>query len=204
MGFYSKVVFPRLLDVVMSDQELATYRQELLADVRGKVLEIGFGTGLNLPYYPDNIEKITTIDANSGMNKLAQKRIQASSLKVEHRVLNGESLPMENNSFDSVVSTWTLCSIVNIDKALKEIYRVLKPGGNFFFIEHGLSNKEEVQVWQNRLNPLQKIIADGCNLNRNIKLSVEKHFDKVQVEEFLEKNSPEFAGYTYKGVATKK
>ncbi len=204
MGFYSKVVFPRLLDVVMSDQELATYRQELLADVRGKVLEIGFGTGLNLPYYPDNIEKITTIDANSGMNKLAQKRIQASSLKVEHRVLNGESLPMENNSFDSVVSTWTLCSIVNIDKALKEIYRVLKPGGNFFFIEHGLSNKEEVQVWQNRLNPLQKIIADGCNLNRNIKLSVEKHFDKVQVEEFLEKNSPECAGYTYKGVATKK
>ncbi len=203
MGLYSKVIFPRLLDVVMSGQELATYRQELLADVQGKVLEIGFGTGLNLPYYSDKVEKITTIDANSGMNKLARKRIQASPLKVEHYVLNGESLPMENNTFDSIVSTWTLCSIVNIDKALKEIYRVLKPGGRFFFIEHGLSNQPQVQVWQNRLNPLQKIVGDGCNLNRNIKLLVENHFDAVQVEEFLEKSSPEIAGYTYKGIAKK-
>lgn len=203
MGFYSKVIFPRLLDVVMSGEEIATHRQEVLANVQGEVLEIGFGTGLNLPYYPEKIGKITTIDINPTMGKLAQKRIAVSPLQVEHYVLNGEALPMGNNTFDSVVSTWTLCSIANIEKALEEIYRVLKPGGKFFFIEHGLSNKPEVQVWQNRLNPLQKIIGDGCNINRNIKLLVESYFDDIQVKEFLEKNAPEVVGYTYQGVATK-
>lgn len=203
MGFYSRVILPRLLDWTMSDPAFSQYRQKVLANVEGEVLEIGFGTGLNLSYYPHYIEKVTTVDPNSGMNKLAQKRIQASKIQVENRILNSENLPMADSTFDSVVSTWTLCSIPRVEKALQEIYRVLKPGGKFFFVEHGLSDKPNIQVWQNRLTPLQKIIADGCHLNRNIQGLVEQQFDSVSLEKFDIENFPKLASYTYMGVATK-
>jgi len=204
MGFYSTIVLPRLLDRVMSNPEMAKYRQILLKDVEGDVLEIGFGTGLNLAYYPHHIDKITTVDPNPGMNKLAEKRIQISEIGVENHVLNGERLPMESNSFDSVISTWTLCSIAQVNQALQEIHRVLKPGGKFFFIEHGLSDDPKIQTWQNRLNPLQKIIGDGCNLNRNIQALVEQHFETVTLERFEMESLPRVGSYTYKGVAVKR
>ncbi len=203
MGFYSQVILPRLLDWTMSDPAFAQYRQAVLANVDGDVLEIGFGTGLNLAYYPHHIEKITTIDANSGMNKLAQNRIQASSINVEHQVINGECLPMSDYSFDSVVSTWTLCSIAKVNQAIAEIYRVLKPGGKFFFLEHGLSDDPTIQVWQNRLTPLQKVIADGCHFNRNIQALIEQQFESVTLEKFMIENLPKIASYTYQGIATK-
>ena len=204
MGFYSTIVLPRLLDRVMSNPEMAKYRQILLKDVERDVLEIGFGTGLNLAYYPHHIDKITTVDPNPGMNKLAEKRIQTSEIGVENHVLNGERLPMESNSFDSVISTWTLCSIAQVNQALQEIHRVLKPGGKFFFIEHGLSDDPKIQTWQNRLNPLQKIIGDGCNLNRNIQALVEQHFETVTLERFEMESLPRVGSYTYKGVAVKR
>lgn len=203
MGFYSRRILPYLLDWSMSDQSLIKYRQDVLASVQGEVLEIGFGTGLNLSYYPEDLDKIIAIDANPGVNALVQKRIQASSITVDYRVLNGENLPMADNTFDSVVSTWTLCSIANVKQALKEIYRVLKPGGQFFFVEHGLSNEPKVQVWQNRLTPLQKIIADGCHLNRNVRQLVENQFNSVILEESYADKIPKIMGYLYKGVATK-
>lgn len=203
MGFYSRVILPRLLDWAMSDPAFSQYRQQVLANVEGEILEIGFGTGLNLSYYPHHIEKITTIDPNSGMNKLAQKRIQASKINVENRILNSESLPMADSTFDSVVSTWTLCSIAQVEKALQEIYRVLKPGGKFFFVEHGLSDQPQIQVWQNRLTPLQKVIADGCHLNRNIQGLVEQQFQEITLEKFDIENFPKVGSYTYMGVATK-
>jgi ubiquinone/menaquinone biosynthesis C-methylase UbiE len=187
----------------MSDASLSHYRQEVLAQVSGETLEIGFGTGLNLPYYQKHIQKLTTVDANPGMNALALKRIQASDVTVEHHVLNGENLPFADQSFDSVVSTWTLCSIANVKQALQQIYRVLKPGGQFFFIEHGLSDNPKVEVWQNRLTPVQKVIADGCHLNRDIKGLIESQFSQVRVEQFQEKNLPAIMGYLYKGVAVK-
>ncbi len=203
MNLYSQFILPRLLDWSMSDASLSHYRQEVLAQVSGETLEIGFGTGLNLPYYPQNIQKLTTVDANSGMNALALKRIQASDVTVEHHVLNGENLPFVDQSFDSVVSTWTLCSIANVKQALQQIYRVLKPGGQFFFIEHGLSDNPKVEVWQNRLTPVQKVIADGCHLNRDIKRLIESQFSQVRVEQFQEKNLPAIMGYLYKRVAVK-
>lgn len=203
MGFYSQVIFPRLLDWTMSDPNLAKYREEVLSDVSGEVLEIGFGTGLNLLYYPKNLDKITTIDINSGMNSLAEKRLNQVNIVVDNKVLNGENLPMPENSFDSVVSTWTLCSIANVDKALTEIHRVLKPGGKFFFVEHGLSNEKKIRIWQHRLTPLQKIIGDGCHLNRNIKKLVENHFNSVTLEQFYAPAMPKVFGYFYKGIATK-
>ncbi|MGK7902990.1 MAG: class I SAM-dependent methyltransferase [Hormoscilla sp.] len=203
MGFYSQVIFPRVLDWVMSDSVLTQYRQQVLSEVSGEVLEIGFGTGLNLPYYPETLQKLTAIDPNSGMNALARKRIESSRIIVANRVLNGENLPMDDNSFDSVVSTWTLCSIAKVELALQEIHRVLKPGGKFFFIEHGLSDDPKVQVWQHRLTPLQKIIADGCHLDRNMKKLVENQFEVLKLEEFYMEETPKFAGYMYKGIATK-
>lgn len=187
----------------MSDRSLAQYRENVLANVTGNILEIGFGTGLNLSYYPDEIRQIVAIDANPGISKLAEKRIKQSSITVDHRILNGETLPMPDQTFDSVVSTWTLCSIANVKQALQEIYRVLKPGGRFFFVEHGLSNEPKVQVWQNRLNPVQKVIGDGCNLNRNIRELVEHQFDSVAIEEFYADKTPKILGYLYQGTAIK-
>jgi ubiquinone/menaquinone biosynthesis C-methylase UbiE len=203
MGFYSQVIFPHLLDWSMAGPDMAKYRQEVLAQVQGEVLEIGFGTGLNLPYYPKQIQKITTVDVNPGVNQLAQKRIQESSIAVDNRVLNGEQLPMADNTFDSVVSTWTLCSIAKVDQAIQEIYRVLKPGGRFFFIEHGLSEDPGVQIWQHRLNPIQKVIGDGCHLDRDIQALIKKQFQDVKIEQFDMENAPKTYGHLYQGVATK-
>ena len=203
MGFYSQKIFPYLLDWSLSDSTFNQYRQEVLAEVEGEVLEIGFGTGLNLSFYPDEIYKLITVDNNPGVHKLAQKRIEKSTITVDHRILSGENLPMLDNTFDSVVSTWTLCSIEKVEQAVKEIHRVLKKDGKFFFIEHGLSNEPSVQTWQNRLTPIQKIIADGCHLNRNICSLVEQQFHQVDLEEFYVEKTPKFIGYMYKGVGIK-
>ncbi|HEY9804026.1 MAG TPA: class I SAM-dependent methyltransferase [Leptolyngbyaceae cyanobacterium] len=204
MGIYSQIIFPRLLDWSLSDPLLAKYRQELLQQVTGEVLEIGFGTGLNLAYYPDHIHKITTIDVNPGMNALAQKRIDASGIIVEQLLLSGENLPMADNTFDSVVSTWTLCSIANVEQAIKEVYRVLKPSGKFFFLEHGLSDKPNVQIWQNRLTPMQKVIGDGCHLNRNIQKLIEQSFDDIKIKRFTPEKLPDLMAHMYMGCATKR
>ena len=203
MGFYSNLIIPYCIDFAMSGESLEQYRQKLLEDVSGEVLEIGFGTGLNLPHYPDKIKKITTIDPNPGMQKKARSRIAASKIDVDSRVLNGESLPMADASFDSVVCTWTLCSIPQADRAISEVYRLLKPGGKFFFIEHGLSKDSAIETWQNILTPIQKIIADGCHLNRNIQHLVKQKFPNVTVEQFYDPSLPKVIGYMYRGIATK-
>ncbi|MCY7322645.1 MAG: class I SAM-dependent methyltransferase, partial [Phormidesmis sp. CAN_BIN36] len=137
MNPYYQFLLPRLLDWSMSDEPFSHYRSNLLSQVTGDTLEIGFGTGLNLSYYPADLKALTAIDANPGMNVLAERRIRASKIAVDHQVLNGESLPIADNRFDSVVSTWTLCSIAKVEQALREVHRVLKPGGRFFFVEHG-------------------------------------------------------------------
>ena len=203
MGLYSNLIFPYCIDFTMSGSDLSEYRQQLLADVSGNVLEIGFGTGLNLPYYPDKINKITTIDPNPGMRRRARSRIETSGITVDYKVLNGESIPMADAEFDSVVCTWTLCSIQRVDKAIAEVYRLLKPEGKFFFIEHGLSRDNSIQVWQNRLTPVQKIIADGCHLNREIDAIVKRKFVNVTIEQFYAPKLPKVIGYMYRGVAIK-
>ncbi|MFE4106767.1 class I SAM-dependent methyltransferase [Almyronema epifaneia] len=203
MGFYSRVIFPRLLDWSMSGEAFAMHRQALLKEVTGNVLEIGFGTGLNLAYYPDAVQQLTIVDPNPGVNAIAQKRIQASSKQVQSYRVSGESLPMADETFDSVVSTWTLCSIPQVDQALAEVARVLKPGGRFFFVEHGLSPEGGVQAWQNRLTPVQKVIADGCHLNRPIQALVEQHLKILKLDTFYEPGFPKVASYFYQGVAEK-
>jgi ubiquinone/menaquinone biosynthesis C-methylase UbiE len=126
---------------------MAKLRSEALADVGGEVLEIGFGTGLNLGHYPEHVRRITTVDPNPGMGTLARRRVAESGIEVDRRVLSGEELPFEHESFDCVVSTWTLCSIPEVGRALAEVHRVLRPGGRFIFLEHGLSQAPRVQKW---------------------------------------------------------
>ena len=203
MGIYSRLIFPRLLELSMSSESMTAYRQALLSEVSGDVLEIGFGTGLNLPHYPETVTSLTTVDPNEGMSAIAQKRIDASPIPVKTKQLSGENLPMPDASFDNVVCTWTLCSIPNVERALREAYRILKPGGKFYFIEHGLSNEPGIQTWQNRITPVQKIVADGCHLNRKMSELVNNVFDNVAVEEFYAPDLPKVMGYFYRGVAAK-
>ena len=179
-------------------------RKNILKNVSGEVLEIGFGTGLNLPLYPPSVTKLTIIDKNPGMNKQAQERISASKIEVDNKVLNGEELPFENESFDSVVSTFTLCSIKDIDKSLKEFYRVLKPNGKYFFQEHGLANDSKIRKWQKRLNPVQKIRADGCNLNRDIKSLIENNgFSITEMKNYFLEKGLKTHTFMYEGIACK-
>jgi len=204
MNLYSQVIFPRILDWTMSSSSLVKYRQQVLAGIEGDVLEIGFGTGLNLPYYPNAVRKLAVVDPNPGANRLAQRRIAASGIEVEVHQLSGEALPMADRRFDCAVSTWTLCSIPKVEQALQEIRRVLKPGGCFRFVEHGLSPDPKVRQWQHRLNPLQKMIGDGCNLNRDMAaLVAEAGFEIVELEQLYLENTPQFLGYLYRGAAVK-
>ena len=135
MGFYSEVIFPRPCDLLMDRPFVAKHRQRLLATAYGDVLEIGFGTGLNLHHYPAQVRKITTVDPNAGMHRLAQKRIRRSKIEVDQRILSGERLPFEDDLFDCAVSTFTLCSIEDVGQALSEMYRVLSPGGKLLIFD---------------------------------------------------------------------
>jgi ubiquinone/menaquinone biosynthesis C-methylase UbiE len=204
VGFYSKVIFPRLCDLCLNNRAVASHRRELLAQTHGEVLEIGFGTGLNLACYPASLRKITTVDPNPGMHRLAHKRLRQSEIDVDHRVLGGEGLPFEDCSFDCVVSTFTLCSIAQVHKALEQVYRVLKPGGRLLLLEHGLSPEPKVQKWQRRLNWLQMRLADGCHLDRNMKaLVAAQPFSSAEIEEFYLEDAPKTHGYLYRGVIRK-
>jgi ubiquinone/menaquinone biosynthesis C-methylase UbiE len=204
VGFYSRAIFPRLCDFLLNKPLVARLRQELLAAAYGDVLEIGFGTGLNLPHYPERVRKITTVDPNEGMHRLARKRLRESGIEVDQRLLSGEQLPFADNGFDCAVSTFTLCSIENVSQAVGEVYRVLKPGGRFLFLEHGLSPEPRVKKWQHRLNWLQMHLADGCHLDRNMKeLVATQPFSSVEVEAFYVEKMPKTHGYVYRGVASK-
>lgn len=204
MGWYSRIVFPRLCDFLLNKPFVARERRELLALAHEDVLEIGFGTGLNLACYPPQVRNITAIDPNSGMQRLAQKRIKESGVTVDHQVQRGERLSFPDASFDCAVSTFTLCSIEHVGQALREIHRVLKPGGRFLFLEHGLSPEPGVQKWQRRLNWLELHLADGCHLDRNIHaLVAAEPFASVEVKEFYLEKLPATHGYLYRGVATK-
>ncbi|ASC73173.1 Ubiquinone/menaquinone biosynthesis C-methyltransferase UbiE [Halomicronema hongdechloris C2206] len=203
MGLYGEIIFPRLLDWTMAGELFATYRRQVLAQAQGKVLEIGFGTGLNLAYYPEAVTHLTVIEPNRGAGAIARKRLAQSPLPVDSHPIGGEHLPMADASFDTVVSTWTLCSIAAVEQALREVYRVLKPEGRFLFIEHGQSPDPGVRRWQTRLTPVQKIIADGCHLNRPIGKLVAEVFPQVSLQEFYGNGWPQIAGYLYQGQATK-
>jgi ubiquinone/menaquinone biosynthesis C-methylase UbiE len=204
MSWYSRVIFPRICDLALRNPEVTPLRRELLAHSTGEILEIGFGTGLNLPNYPPQIRKLTVVDPNSGMHRLAKKRIEQTGFQVDQRVLRSEQVPFQDNAFDCVVSTFTLCSVADVAQTLQEVFRVLKPGGTFLFLEHGLSPDANVQKWQRRLNSLQMRIADGCRLDRNIREIVRAQpFASVESDEFYLQKGPKALGYLYRGIGKK-
>ena len=204
MGFYSKHIFPRFYDYLMDKPFWAKYRQAQLASVEGEILEIGVGTGLNLPHYPPHVRKITTADPNPGMNKWLQRRISETEIEVDKQMISSEALPFDEGAFDCVVSTITLCSIPNVKQAMSELFRVLKPEGRILFLEHGISPDSRVAQRQRRLNWLQRMFADGCTLTLDVpKLIATQPFSSVEIDNFCMEETPKTHGYMYRGVATK-
>jgi len=204
MGFYSKYLFPLFVDWVLGQPQITELRRSLLAEVKGRVLEIGFGTGLNLACYPSAIREITVVDPNPGMQRRARRRLDSSEVRVHPHLLKGESLPFPDSSFESIVTTFTLCSIGDPSQALAEIRRVLKGDGRFFLLEHGLSPEDAVQRWQRRLTPLQRKLGDGCHLDREMEsLVTEAGFEFKSLKMFYHPSFPKIAGYFYQGIAAK-
>ena len=204
MGLYSKVIFPCFYDCLMDKPHWAKYRQEQLVSVDGEILEIGVGTGLNLPHYPEHIRRITTADPNPGMNKKLQRRIDQTGIEVDKQIISSESLPFDEGSFDCVVTTITLCSIPDVAQAMSELFRVLKPGGRILFLEHGVSPDVKVARWQRRLNWAQRLLGDGCILTLDVpELLSTLPFSTVEIDNFYMEDTPRTHGYMYRGVATK-
>src|ERR1043165_95561 len=166
MGFYDKWVLPRFLNLSCGTKEVGEERKKALAGVSGSVLEVGFGSGLNLPFYPDGVRRVVAVDPSREGAKLARKRIEAARFPVEYLPVGGEAISAPDHSFDCVVSTFTLCTIPDPGAALEQMRRVLKPGGKLFFAEHGLAIDPKVQRWQHRLNRIQNFVCGGCNMNR--------------------------------------
>jgi len=202
MGFYADQVFPRLMDWTLGARRFQEYRQQVLAQVGGTVLEIGFGTGLNLPHYPKTVSSLTALEPAILLPHTVTRRLSEGSLMVEIVRVSAEAMPFEAGRFDWVVSTWTLCTIPDAVAALREVRRVLKPGGRFVFLEHGRSDDARVAKWQDLLNPLQRIIACGCNLNRPIGALIAEGGLKVKrLDRFRLPYVPRIAGEMYRGVA---
>jgi ubiquinone/menaquinone biosynthesis C-methylase UbiE len=167
VGFYREHVLPRLVDRACGTGELRRWRRQVTAGLSGTVVEIGFGSGLNLPAYPAEVERVYAVEPALTARRLAEERIAESSVQVEHIALRGEQIPLEDGSCDGGLSTFTLCTIPGVEEALAEVRRVLRPGGRFHFLEHGLSPDPSVATWQRRLEPVQKRLADGCHLTRD-------------------------------------
>ncbi len=184
MGLYDKYVMPRFINFACGSNPILKQREKVVPHAEGRVLEIGIGPGINLPYYnKDKIEKFWGLEPAEEMRTLAQPRIEEAGFDVEWLGLRGEEIPLDDNSVDTIVMTYTLCTIPDTSTALEQMRRVLKPGGRMLFSEHGKAPDEAVRKWQDRINPLWKTLAGGCNLNRGIaKLVGEGGFQSGDVQ----------------------
>lgn len=204
MGFYRHHVFPRLLDLAMASPALREPRRRTLVPARGRILELGFGTGRNLAHYPPSVERIEAIDPDLELDRLSLPRIRHARIAVDFHHLDAAHLPFAEASFDTVVSTMTLCTIPDVSHALGEVRRVLRPGGQFLFLEHGQAPDPRVARLQDRLTPRWRTFAGGCHLNRPIpKLVAESGLRPGPVTSYYMKRTPRFVGYMTEGIARK-
>ena len=203
MGWYSDRVLPRIIDTAMRSPDFGPVRARVAGGLDGEVLEIGFGSGHNIPHYPPGLTRVLAVDPAALGQKLAAKRLSQSPVRVEFAGLDAGSLPAEDGSVDHVLSTWTLCTVPDPGQVLAEIVRVLRPGGSLCFAEHGLSPDAKVAGRQRRFTPVQRVVFGGCHLDRPIdQLIGDSGLVMAKLDTYY-LPGPKSVGYTFEGVATK-
>ncbi len=203
MNLYEEYILPYMINKACSAKPVQEQREKVVPLAEGRVLEIGMGTGLNLPFYDSSkVEFIWGLEPSGVMRKKAKKNLEASSLEVKWLDLPGEQIPLDDNSVDTVLLTYTLCSIPDWLAALQQMRRVLKPGGRLVFSEHGAAPDESIRKWQDRITPLWKKISGGCHLNRPIALYLEEAgFNIKSLETEYTRNTFRIIGFNYRGIA---
>jgi ubiquinone/menaquinone biosynthesis C-methylase UbiE len=205
MSFYEDRVLPHIIDKACSMGQVMKLRSQLVPRARGRVLEVGMGSAINMQFYnPEQVDKVYGLEPSEGMRRKAQHNLAKSAIAVEWLDLPGEQIPLDDNSIDTVLLTFTLCTIPDWSAALWQMRRVLKPNGELLFLEHGESPDEGTQKWQHRITPGWKKLAGGCHLNRNI-ADLIRHagFEILELENLYIPKAPKIAGYIYKGLARK-
>jgi ubiquinone/menaquinone biosynthesis C-methylase UbiE len=201
MGFYDDVILPRVIDKLLSTRPILKARERIVQGLSGEVLELGFGSGLNLPYMPNTVTTLHAVDPSGTARKLAKARLDASPVHVEFSGLDGQSLQLPDASVDAVLTTFTLCTIPDLPRALSEARRVLRPGGKLHFLEHGRSPEINVARWQDRITPVYRPFAGGCHLNREISASLrEAGFVITSIDNYYLRG-PKVGTYLYEGRA---
>ena len=183
MGFYSDIILPRLCDFAMRNKQLVPFRERVIGAAEGRVLEIGVGSGMNLPFYRPPVREILALEPAPQLVTMARSASRATSMPVRFLEASAEAIPLDKYSVDTIVTTWTLCSIPQAATALADMRRVLRPGGKLLFVEHGLAPDEGVRRWQDRLTPVWRCISGGCHLNRPIRSMIEGagfHLDRIE------------------------
>jgi ubiquinone/menaquinone biosynthesis C-methylase UbiE len=202
MGIYGEHVLPRIINVACGLKNGDPLRRRVCDGLEGEVVELGFGSGLNVPFYPEAVTRVAAVEPADVGWKLAEKRLSASSIPVERSGLDGQSLPFADDSFDTALSTWTLCTIPDVAAALSELRRVLRPGGTLRFVEHGLAPDEGVRRWQHRLEPMQKRLFGGCHLTRPVvDMLTTAGFTITELDVFYEEGTPKPMGADSLGAA---
>ena len=206
MSLYDKYVLPKFLNCACGSNPVARQRQKVVPLVEGKVLEIGIGSGLNLPFYDkSNIDELWGLDPSEELSDMARKVADSENIEVNFISSCAEEIPLPDKYFDSVLITYTMCTIPEVARANKEIKRVLKRGGKLIFCEHGEAPDENIRKWQKRINPFWGKLAGGCNINRKIPLLIQNAgFEIVELEEMYLPKTPKIAGYNYWGYAVEK
>jgi ubiquinone/menaquinone biosynthesis C-methylase UbiE len=204
MGLYRRYVGPRLIALACGQSQISELRRQIIPQARGVVLEIGIGPGFNLAHYdPDKVTKVIGVDPEHAFADLAQKQVNASPVPVEIVTAPGERIPLADDTADTAVLTYTLCSVQDPLAVLREIRRVLKPGGRLLFLEHGRSDDAPVAAWQDRLNPFWNLISCGCQINRDTREFLRSAgFAIDDVDHFYLPGAPKILGFHCRGVAS--